>query len=282
MMKREKNKIGFNDLFSEYEARKAQKEKEANAVPSNKISQSKSPVKKQIEEMWSFLKTPLSDLTNKQENKTASLKILSNYSYLFKTFKVFKRDDIQINKETVNKNTIKASSGIIGLSLITSIFISPLLCFTSAAAFIAGMYYFYLTNNDLNGIQEEILYRKYKAFLSLMIAIRTKINSRDDLEKFLTIMGNNTDIEINKDLINAYTNMLWEHVQKIDSNIDVSSLSQDELIEKITFYFKDLLEIRNKYPENHKIWDGLIELLTHDGIKEDLKTFENMNMLKDN
>ena len=288
-MKKEKNNIKFNDLFSEYEHRKGIREKEK--VPKNKYDEDIHNVNGElfdnknlsiISKAWSFLNTPLEELVNKKENKVSSLKILNEYRNVYDLFKVYKRNDIKINYKEVFKKMLWSSSSILMIIILLGIFFSQLLLLSFLVAYIAGMFLFYQQNDDLNGINEEIVFRKYKTVLTLFLHMKPALKSYSDVKKLLTVMTKNSDVNIPDNLVDKYSQMLWEYLSKVDEkNIpDLNNATEDYLLGVLIHNFKGLIENRNSEEETSKHWDNIIEIFTHEGIEKDLKTFENIDLLK--
>lgn len=285
MMQKEKNNVKFKDLFSDYEHRKSLKDKESKSTPNiSEKSQSKELLSPSIANAWGFLKSPLENLTNKEENKASSLKFLNEYKDLYKIFKVFQRDDIKINYRKIMENTLMAGSSIMMFVVCLGIFVAPLLSISAGLAYLAGLMLFYQKSNDLNGINEEILYRKYKTFLSLMLFIKPQIRSEDDLQKLMAVMSKNTDIEMPDELRVKYSAMVWGYLSKVDEDTikDIHSLNENDLIGVLYANFKKLLENRNSDNKTSKDWDNIVEIFTHEKIDRDLQTLDNIDLLNKN
>ena len=237
-----------------------------------------------IANAWGFLKSPLENLTNKEENKASSLKFLNEYKDLYKIFKVFQRDDIKINYRKIMENTLMAGSSIMMFVVCLGIFVAPLLSISAGLAYLAGLMLFYQKSNDLNGINEEILYRKYKTFLSLMLFIKPQIRSEDDLQKLMAVMSKNTDIEMPDELRVKYSAMVWGYLSKVDEDTikDIHSLNENDLIGVLYANFKKLLENRNSDNKTSKDWDNIVEIFTHEKIDRDLQTLDNIDLLNKN
>lgn len=285
MMQKEKNNVKFKDLFSDYEHRKSLKDKESKSNPNiSEKSQSKELLSPSIANAWGFLKSPLENLTNKEENKASSLKFLNEYKDLYKIFKVFQRDDIKINYRKIMEKTLMAGSSIMMFVICLGIFVAPLLSISAGLAYLAGLMLFYQKSNDLNGINEEILYRKYKTFLSLMLFIKPHIRSEDDLQKLMAVMSKNTDVEMPDELRVKYSAMVWGYLSKVDEDTikDIHSLNENDLIGVLYANFKKLLENRNSDNKTSKDWDNIVEIFTHEKIDRDLQTLDNIDLLNKN
>lgn len=285
MMQKEKNNVKFKDLFSDYEHRKSLKDKESKSNPNiSEKSQSKELLSPSIANAWGFLKSPLENLTNKEENKASSLKFLNEYKDLYKIFKVFQRDDIKINYRKIMEKTLMAGSSIMMFVICLGIFVAPLLSISAGLAYLAGLMLFYQKSNDLNGINEEILYRKYKTFLSLMLFIKPQIRSEDDLQKLMAVMSKNTDVEMPDELRVKYSAMVWGYLSKVDEDTikDIHSLNENDLIGVLYANFKKLLENRNSDNKTSKDWDNIVEIFTHEKIDRDLQTLDNIDLLNKN
>lgn len=291
-MKKEKSNIKFKDLFSEYEHRKGIRERPSELnnegdsntkgnVRSNPLG-SENLLNLKLSKIWSFLNTPIENLTNKKENKTNSLKLLNEYQHIYKIFKVFQRDDIKINNKEIFKKMLYATSSVTLIAFMAGLLLSTVITILLGISFIGGMWLFYQKNDDLNGINEEILYRKYKTYLLLMLHMKPYLKEKEDMLKLMTVMSKNNDVDLPNELIEKYSNMAWNYISKVDEvNIpELSKLSEDETIALIYENFKGLLANRNSAEKNSKEWDDIVEIFNHEGIEKDLKTFENINLLQ--
>lgn len=283
-MKKEKNEISFDDLFSSYMEKK-NKDNNQNVTkslsPSNssEVNNSKKEIQKEpsvLSKVWGFLNKPLEQMLDKDDNKKTFFNFMEEYSDIYRMFDL--DGEIKPNKNKVQRETFKVMGMFLPILLFTSM-ISIILFLILGVSLFLALFAFIMNDNKKNGVDEEILYRKYQTFFTLLLSIRGNLESKEDLSKFLLMVAYQKESSLSPEAIVRYSNALWEYIELMKKDHDVLKMSRTDLLELMRSQFGGFLQMRNNQT-NFKDWDILINEIFSDEVKNNMDYFKRKELFE--